>query len=317
MVVGAVVGPNARAFGMISDPDDRVTQLFTAERPRLVGLAYRLLGSLADADDVVQEAWIRWSTADHDTIERPAAWLTTVVSRLGLDRLRSRRRERVDYVGPWLPEPLVRPLDAEQPEQASVLADSLTTSFLVMLERLSPEERLVVLLVDVFGEPFHSVAILLDRSDESCRQLAVRARRKLQGLREQPDRRRPAQREQLAVAAAFVGAVLSGDIDAVTAMLTSTAVLTSDGGARHHAARRPIVGPARIARFLVNLAQRQPTAADFDPVWVNGSPGIVLRLDGRPYLVMMFDVVDGLVDSQYWMVNPDKLAAIERQIELV
>ena len=155
---------------------DSATATFQAERPRLLGLAYRLLGSVADADDVVQEAWIRWSTVDHQSIERPAAWLTTVVSRLGLDRLQSRRRERVDYVGPWLPEPLVRPVGSDDPEQASMLADSLTTTFLVMLERLSPEERLVVLLVDVFGEPFHSVATLLDRTDESCRQLAVRYR---------------------------------------------------------------------------------------------------------------------------------------------
>src|SRR5215211_8446326 len=137
--------------------DDEATAVFAAERPRLVGLAYRLLGSVADADDVVQEAWIRWARADQDSIERPAAWLTTVVSRLGLDRLRSRRREQVDYVGPWLPEPLVRPMDMDDPEHTTMLADSLTTTFLVMLERLSPEERLVVLLVDVFGEPFHAV----------------------------------------------------------------------------------------------------------------------------------------------------------------
>jgi RNA polymerase sigma-70 factor (ECF subfamily) len=297
--------------------DDAATAIFAAERPRLVGLAYRLLGSVADADDVVQEAWIRWARTDHASIERPAAWLTTVVSRLGLDRLRSRRREQVDYVGPWLPEPLVQPMTLDDPEHATVLADSLTTSFLVMLERLSPEERLVVLLVDVFGEPFASVATLLDRTDESCRQMAVRARRKLAALHEQIDRRRPTQSEQLAVASAFVGAVLSGDIDAVTSMLTSTSVLTSDGGARRHAARRPVVGPDRIARFLVNLGRRMPDPLDFDPVWVNGSPGAVMRLRGKPYMVMQFDIVEGMVERQYWIVNPDKLASIGRQIELV
>lgn len=296
---------------------DASTDVFTAERPRLVGLAYRLLGSVADADDVVQEAWIRWSRADQASIERPAAWLTTVVSRLGLDRLRSRRREQIDYVGPWLPEPLVRPLDDGDPEHASVLADSLTTAFLVMLERLSPEERLVVLLVDVFGEPFRSVASLLDRTDEACRQLAVRARRKLATLQDRTDRRRPSQGEQLAIATAFVGAVLSGDLQAVTAMLTPTAVLTSDGGAHRHAARRPVVGADRIARFLVNLGRRLPHHVEFDPVWVNGSPGVVMRLRGQPYMVSVLDIVDGLVARQYSIVNPDKLASIGRDIELV
>ena len=297
--------------------DDAATAVFAAERPRLVGLAYRLLGSVADADDVVQDAWIRWSRADHESIERPAAWLTTVVSRLGLDRLRSRRREQVDYVGPWLPEPLIRPIGADDPENASVLADSLTTSFLVMLERLSPEERLVVLLVDVFGEPFASVATLLDRTDEACRQIAVRARRKLAAANDRTDRRRPSQREQLAIASAFVGAIMSGDLDAVTAMLTPTAVLTSDGGARRHAARRPVVGPERIARFMINLERRLPRDVDFDPVWVNGSPGVVMRLHGRVFMVTVLDIVDGLVDRQYSILNPDKLASIGRQIELV
>ncbi len=296
---------------------DPATATFQAERPRLLGLAYRLLGSVADADDVVQEAWIRWSTVDHQTIERPAAWLTTVVSRLGLDRLQSRRRERVDYVGPWLPEPLVRPVGSDDPEQASMLADSLTTTFLVMLERLSPEERLVVLLVDVFGEPFHSVATLLDRTDESCRQLAVRARRKLSDGRDRSARRRTTRAEQLTVASAFVGAVVNGDIEAVTAMLTSSAVLTSDGGKDRHAARRPVVGPARIARFMVNLAKRLPDGLAFDPVWVNGSPGAVISLNGTTIAVTELEINDGQIDRQYWMVNPDKLASIDRQIELV
>jgi RNA polymerase sigma-70 factor, ECF subfamily len=297
--------------------DDPATAIFAAERPRLVGLAYRLLGSVADADDVVQDAWIRWSSADHASIERPAAWLTTVVSRLGLDRLRSRRREQVDYVGPWLPEPLVRPIIADDPENASVLADSLTTSFLVMLERLSPEERLVVLLVDVFGEPFASVAVLLDRTDEACRQIAVRARRKLAAANDRSDHRRPSQREQLAIASAFVGAVMSGDLEAVTAMLAPNAVLTSDGGARRHAARRPVLGPERIARFMINIERRLPRDVDFDPVWVNGSPGVVMRLHGKPFMVTVLDIVDGLVERQYSILNPDKLASIGRQIELV
>jgi RNA polymerase sigma-70 factor (ECF subfamily) len=301
---------------------DRATQVFATERPRLVGLAYRLLGSVADADDVVQEAWIRWARADHESIERPAAWLTTVVSRLGLDRLRSRRREQADYIGPWLPEPIVQPFgrasELDDPEHAAILADSLTTTFLVMLEHLTPEERLALLLVDVFGEPFRSVASLLDRSEDACRQLAVRGRRKLAAQRDRAEHTRHTQAEQLAIATAFVGAVLSGDIDAVTSMLTPDAVLTSDGGPHRHAARRPVVGPARIARFLVNLYRRiPPDIVEFDPVWVNGEPGVVMRLHGKPYLVSVLEVVDGRVSRQYSIVNPDKLASLGRQIELV
>ena len=154
------------------------TAVFTAERPRLVGLAYRLLGSVTDAEDVVQEAWFRWAGADRASVERPAAWLTTVVSRIGLDRLRAAKRSRTDYVGPWLPEPLVQADAMNDPERAAELSDSLTTAFLVMLEQLSPEERLVVLLVDVFGESFQTAATAVGRSDDACRQLAVRARRK-------------------------------------------------------------------------------------------------------------------------------------------
>lgn len=299
----------------MTSPDE----LFAAERPRLVGLAYRLLGSVVDAEDVVQEAWIRWSKVDHASIERPAAWLTTVVSRLGLDRLRSRQRERTEYVGPWLPEPLVESISAHsmeggQPERAAELSDSLTTAFLTMLEELTPEERLVLLLVDVFDEPFRSVAATLDRSEESCRQLAVRARRK---LRSHPERRSTARPDQLAVASAFIGAVLSGDIDLVTSMLAPGAILTSDGGARHKAARRPIVGADRIARFVVNLGQRVEEGATMEPVWINGSPGALMSSEGRPWFVTLVDVVDEKVERCYIIVNPDKLASLDHDVELI
>lgn len=314
-------GPGRGAAGR--DEAWRLTA-FTAERPRLVGLAYRLLGSVTDAEDVVQEAWFRWARTDVDGIERPGAWLTTTVSRLGLDRLRARRRERVDYVGPWLPEPLVRPLDPTlvaaddrrtDPAASAELADSLTTAFLVMLERLTPEERLVLLLADVFGEPFPSVAETVGRTPDATRQLAVRARRKLRDDVVSSDRRAPAA-EQLAVATAFVGAVMSGDLDAVRSMLHPDAVLTSDGGPHRHAARRPVVGADRVARFLVNIARRVPDDVRFDPVWVNGSPGVLVSFGGRPYMVNVVEVRDGRVVRQYSVSNPDKLAAVGRTVEL-
>jgi RNA polymerase sigma-70 factor (ECF subfamily) len=296
-------------------PPPTFADVFAAERPRLVGLSYRLLGSLADAEDVVQEAWFRWAAADHAAIERPAAWLTTVVSRLGLDRLRTRQRERVEYVGPWLPEPLVAPIMFDEPERAAELSDSLTTAFLVMLEELTPEERLVLLLVDVFGEPFRSVATLLEKTEDACRQMAVRARRK---MAREPERHAPARAEQLALATAFVGAVMSGDVEQVKAMLTPTAVLTSDGGARRHAARRPVVGPERISRFVVNIGRRAVAEGlTFDPVWVNGRPGVVVSVGGQPYMVTVIEIVDDKIDRYYSILNPDKLASIGRMVDLV
>jgi RNA polymerase sigma-70 factor (ECF subfamily) len=300
-----------------SAADERL-EVFAAERPKLLGLAYRLLGSLTDAEDVVQDAWLRWSRVDdqtYSTIERPGAWLTTTVSRLGLDRLRARRRERVEYVGPWLPEPLVRPMPTNDPAQAAEVADSLTTAFLLLLERLSPEERLVLLLVDVFGEPFTTAASLVGKSHDATRQLAVRARRKLTDAHH--EQRTPA-REQLAIASAFVGAVVSGDVPAVMSMLADGAVLTSDGGPRQHAARRPVTGRDKIARFLVNVTRRIPEGATMQPVWVNGSPGVLISSRrGRPLMVNVVDVEGDLVVRQWSILNPDKLGAVGRSVELV
>jgi RNA polymerase sigma-70 factor (ECF subfamily) len=302
------------------DPHD--ARVFIRERPRLVGLAYRLLGSVADAEDVVQEAWLRWAAADRTVIERPAAWLTTVVSRLGLDRLRAVQRARLDYIGPWLPEPIVVPISVSEPERMAELADSLTTAFLVMLEQLSPEERLVILLVDVFGEPFRAAAQSLDRSEDACRQLAVRARHKLnitarQRLAADTSTHGIIDDGQLAIATAFAGAVMSGDLDTVKAMLTPTAVLISDGGPHRHAARRPVVGRERIARFVVNLGRRVSPDAEFEPVWVNGRPGALISVGNNPYMVTAVDAVDGLIDRYWSFLNPDKLHAVRRRLDLL
>lgn len=294
------------------------TSYFAGQRPRLVGLSYRLLGSVTDAEDVVQEAWVRWSRADHASLENPAAWLTTVVSRLGIDRLRARKRDQADYVGPWLPEPLVSFED--QPAAAAELSDSLTTAFLVLLERLSPNERLVLLLADVFQQPFVTVADVLGKSEEATRQIAVRARRKVRTA-DDDDIHRVSQSEQLAVANDFVAAIRTGDESRVRELLTLGAILTSDGGAARHAARRPVVGPERIARFLVNISKRLATMRDhlvvIQPGWVNGAPGLIVSVDGQPYWVAALGVRDGRVDRCYTMVNPDKLTAVDRTVDLV
>ena len=245
----------------------------------------------------------------------PPAWLTTVVSRRGLDRLRQRKRERVDYVGPWLPEPVVTPATSPtDPATAAELSDSLTTTFLVALERLSPEQRLVVLLADVFGEPLSAVADTVGVSHAACRQLAVRARRK---LREPAgdDPLAPAgglSPTSLATASALAAAVLDGDVDEVLRLLDPDAVLISDGGPNRHAARRPVVGRERVARFLVNLVHRFTERHTVEPVIMNGLPAMLLRLDGAPDVVQAVEVVDGVVTRVLIVSNPDKLAYVDR-----
>jgi len=301
----------------VSSLDEPFAERFFAEqRPRLIGLGYRLLGSLTDAEDVVQEAWMRWSRADHAALQSPAAWLTTVVSRLGIDRLRARQRDQAHYVGPWLPEPLVSFDDA--PAAAAELSDSLTTAFLVMLERLTPDERLVLLLADVFQQPFAAVADVIGKSPDATRQIAVRARRK---VRTDQESRPPTRAEQLSVANEFVTAIITGNEMRVRELLTPDAVLVSDGGATRHAARRAVIGPDRIGRFLVNIGKRWNTVVGHDVTmqsgWVNGAPGIVINVDAAPYWVATMDVKQGRVDRVYTQLNPDKLGAIDRHVELL
>ena len=297
-------------------------ECFTAERPRLVGLAYRLLGSLSDAEDVVQEAWVRWNRTDIDLLDSPAAWLTTVVSRLGIDRLRARRRQQSGYVGPWLPEPLVSYSVGDDPADAAELSDSLSTAFLVLLERLSPNERLVLLLADVFGQPFSTVAGVIGKGESATRQMAVRARRKVRADQElRPSAASPSRADQLMVATQFVEAIMLGDEVRVRSLLSADVVLVSDGGADRHAARRPVVGPDRVSRFLLNITRRFMTvrghAIDVQQRWINGSPGVVISFDGVPYWVAAFDVHDGRVQRFFATLNPDKLALVDRGVDLM
>ena len=290
--------------------DDDAVACFERERARLVGLAYRLLGSITDAEDVVQEAWVRWQRADRDAVERPEAWLTTVTSRIGLDRLRARRRERVDYVGPWLPEPIVVPLDAADPARSVELADSLTTGFLLVLEELEPTERLVLLLADVFDVPFARIAEITGRSDAACRQTAVRARRKLREAGEPPSA--AAGDEATRVAGEYAVAAMSGDVDRLLALLAPDVVLVSDGGAARHAARRPVVGRERVARLVTNLTARMSRDAEFEAVTAGGRPAFVVRAAGEVDFVLAVTVRDGVVSRIEVLLNPDKLAGVER-----
>ena len=283
------------------------TARFEAARPRLTGRAYRILGVLADADDVVQDAWLRWSDADRETIENADAWLNTVVTRLAIDRLRRRKRDEERYVGPWLPSPVVQAVD--DPADAAELADSMTTAFLIMLEQLSPDERAAFLLADVFGERYDTIAESLDRSVEACRQLASRARRK---LRDAEQDRVDAHRASDELGRRFLVAVSSGDEATAVACLAPDAVLLSDGGPHRRAARLPVRGPDRIVRLLVNLVQRWTPACRFRPALVGGLPGVLVEVDGDIMSATGVEVVAGRVVRITSVLNPDKLAAAER-----
>lgn len=309
----------AGAGGVTADAVERV---LVAERARLVGLAYRITGSRLDAEDVVQEAWERARRVDPDGVDRPAAWLTTVVTRLSLDHLRSAQHRRETYVGPWLPEPVATgggagrgdaptPVAGAQPladpGQAAELAESLTFGFLRVLEALSPVERAVFVLADVFATPFPEIATILGRTPDACRQMAHRARARVRdgGRRHQrPD-------DAVRVADDLVGALVAGDADRVLALLAPDVVLVSDGGPTTHAARRPVVGAERVGRLMANLTRRG-LELDVRAVLaeLNGEPGFVAMLGDVAVLATALTVEDGRIVAMHSVVNPDKLAAL-------
>ncbi len=277
---------------------------FEAERPRLRALAYRMLGVAAEADDVVQDAWLRYSLAS-SPIDRPAAWLTTVVTRLSVDRLRSARARRETYVGPWLPEPIAEDVPDDDPERALIMAESLSLGFLAVLERLSPLERAVFLLHDVFDVPLAEVAEMIARTEPATRQLAKRAR---DHIHEGRPRFAPDPDDVEALTDAFVAAAMAGDLDRLGTMLTDDVVHVSDGGAEHRAARAPIVGRERVARFFANLARRAPEGGELHKVRANGQFAYYMTVHGEPYLLLVANWVDGRLAGSFAVRNPDKLA---------
>ena len=278
-----------------------------AERPRLVGLAYRAMGSRLDAEDVVQEAWLRAQRVDWSTIDRPEAWFTTVVSRLALDSLRLARRSRETYVGPWLPEP-VRTSSGDDPADAVELAESLTLGFLRLLESLDPVERVVFLLADVFDTPYDDIAAVVDRTPEACRQLASRARRRVHAGQVRHDLPEDATQ----VVAALLAAVSVGDVDQVVSLLADDVVVVSDGGAATRAARRPVRGRERAARFMININRKFLWGMEVEPMTINDEPGLLVRRrNGQPFLALAVQVIDGRARAIHVARNPDKLAALD------
>jgi RNA polymerase sigma-70 factor (ECF subfamily) len=285
---------------------------FELLRERLFGIAYGVTGSVADAEDLCQEAWLRWSAVDPTSIEVPEAYLVRIVTNAALDRLRSAHAHREQYVGPYLPEPLITATE-DGPLQSAELADELTFAFLVMLDELNPVERAVILLHDVFGYSFAEVARTVDRTPEACRQLASRSRHRAQARSGDVRRVRSAE-ERVLIDRLIVG-TMSGDVDGLMALLAEDIVQIDDGGARQRAARHPIVGRDRVARFMINLAKRLEPDTGVEHVTVNGCAGLLFRRTGEPWIVFVFEFApDGLVRRIFAQLNPDKLGHLSRPL---
>lgn len=279
-------------------------EAFETERHRLFAIAYRMLGRVGEAEDVVQDVWLRFD-AQATPVDNPAAWLTTVTTRLAIDRLRSARISREEYVGPWLPEPVATDDD---PADLAVLSESLSLAFLVTLERLDPVERAAFLLREVFALPYADVAATIDRTEEHCRQIVHRAKERVDPDR--PVRYEPSPDEEQRLLDGFFTAVLSGDVDALAAVLAEDVVAYSDGGPGRRAARHPIVGCDRVVIYVSNLSKRF-TEADgelgIEPVRLNGQPGVLVSLDGGLEMAVVFEIVAGGIGALRQILNPDKL----------
>jgi RNA polymerase sigma-70 factor, ECF subfamily len=271
-------------------------------RGRLLGLAYRMLGSRSDAEDVVQDAYLRF--ADAQGVRNPEAFLVTIVTRLCLDRLKSARAHREIYVGPWLPEPV---FDAEAlaADTATELADDLSYALLLALDRLTPLERAAFLLHDVFDRPFAEVAAMLERTEVSCRQLATRARRAVRDARPAPAAA-PDRHAQLLNA--FSEAVASGDVSRLAGLLREDAIAVTDGGGRKSAALNPIVGADKVARFFIALAAKNAgRSVRIEPAMINGAVGALLYMDGEVDHTFSMAIDGDRIAAIYIVRNPDKL----------
>ena len=285
---------------------------FRADRPRLFSIAYRMLGSASDAEDVLQDAWLRLSAVDAGEVRSGKALATTVVTRLCLDRLKSARATREEYIGPWLPEPVFTS-ELEGPDTMVERGESVTLAFLVLLERLTPGERAVFVLKDVFEYEHSEIADMLGTTVENSRQLLSRARRRVAAgrptLTGTPESRR-------AVAERFARAFTSGDSAALTTLLTRDVGLWSDGGGKAVAARRPLLGRDRVLNFLLGLHRTAQTTglaaqASLDMADVNSEPGLLLRLSGHLESVFVFSIEGDAISGIRVVRNPDKLARID------
>ncbi len=290
------------------DEHGLLAEQFEAHRSRLRGIAYRMLGSPAEADDAVQEAWIRISRTDESEIDNLGAWLTTVVARVCLNMLRARKARHEEFPPGRVPEPIIDRPDGMDPEHEALLGDSLGLALLVLLETLAPAERVAFVLHDVFALPFEEIAPIVGRTPTATRQLASRARRRVRGVAPAPDRDLSAQQT---VVDAFIAAVRSGDFEGLIAVLDPDVVLRADGGARWLGATRAIRGAEMVARSALTITRRL-TGFDVRHALVNGSAGIVSRDEnGEPFSVMGFTVHDGRILEIDVLADPERLRRLD------
>jgi len=296
----------------VTDPLDA----FDRYRRLLFAVAYQMLGSVADAEDVVQDSWLRWSAADRSDVVDERAYLVRIASRLALDRMDSARARRESYVGPWLPEPLLTGAEpvasgppAADPEDAAELGEQVSLALLVVLETLSPAERAVFVLREAFGMPVAEVATALGRTEAAVRQMAHRAKDHVQARQPRFDTDRTAQRE---VTERFLAAAVSGDVETLLAAMAPGVVLVADGGGRVTAARRPIVGADKVARFLAAVGPQGAALPGLraEVADINGAPAVVAWTDEGPFMALQLVLVGGLVEQVLYVANPEKLAGL-------
>ena len=283
---------------------------FEAHRGKLFGIAYRMLGTVGDAEDAVQDAYLRYAAANKHDLRSVEAFLITVVTRVCLDRIKSAQAQREVYVGEWLPEPLMTdlPPEARDPAERAADLDSISMAFVLLLQSLSPEERAVFLLHEVFDYGYGEIAAFIGKTEDACRQLFSRAKKH---MAEHRPRIKTRPEEHNRVLQSFMQAVSTGDLSGLMQLMCADVTMTSDGGGKASAALYPVHGPDHVARFVIGTVKK--VAADelnFEVAPINGQLGFITRYQGQVFNITMLDVVDGHISAVYFMRNPDKLGRV-------
>ncbi|MFG2754943.1 RNA polymerase sigma-70 factor [Streptomyces wuyuanensis] len=285
-----------------TDPLDQATRDFLAARPQLFGIAYRVLGSAAEAEDIVQEAWMRWQKADRTDVVEPAAFLATITTRLAINAAQSARVRRESYVGPWLPEPIDT---SQDPQVGAERAEAVELAVLFLLEKLNPVERAAYVLREAFDYPYKQVAEVLETSEANTRQLVSRARKHLAAER----RERVSTADHRRLLEVFLNAAQTGDLTALEDVLAADVVSYSDGGGVRRASRIPVVGRGHVSKYIVAFAPRFWTGAEVRWVEANGLPAVLVTTDGDPLALLSVEVSAEGVERILWVMNPAKLSA--------
>jgi RNA polymerase sigma-70 factor (TIGR02957 family) len=284
---------------------ETASAVFAAVRPRLFGIAYRMLGSVSEAEDIVQEVWIRWQTCDRSTVRNAPAFLATTTTRLSINVGQSARVRRETYIGPWLPEPVDTSAD---PELGALRGEALEFAVLLILEKLTPTERAAYVLRQAFDYPYEEIAEIIQQTQANVRQLVSRARKRLA----EEKRTAVGVREQQRLLEAFLAAARTGNVAALEELFAADVVSYSDGGGKVRASRFPVVGKERVAKYLKAFASRFWIGVDVHPFMANGQPSARLTLDGAVFAVVTITASADGIDQLLWLMNPDKLSGVTR-----